>query len=54
MKPLLRSVRKFTLTPSAMTADEEEHRESGRRLSSIGYDATMPKALDGLAARPAG
>jgi alkylhydroperoxidase family enzyme len=28
---------------------EEEHRESGRRLSSIGYDATMAKALEGLA-----
>ena len=25
---------------------EEEHRESGRRLASIGYDATMAKALD--------
>jgi uncharacterized peroxidase-related enzyme len=33
---------------------EEEHRESGRRLASIGYDATMAKALEGLAAREAG
>jgi hypothetical protein len=33
---------------------EEEHRESGRRLASIGYDATMAKALDGLAANKTG
>jgi uncharacterized peroxidase-related enzyme len=31
---------------------EEEHRESGRRLASIGYDATMAKALDALTADP--
>jgi uncharacterized peroxidase-related enzyme len=33
---------------------EEEHRESGRRLASIGYDATMAKAIEALAARPMG
>jgi hypothetical protein len=27
---------------------EDEHRESGRRLSSIGYDATMAKARDSV------
>jgi uncharacterized peroxidase-related enzyme len=29
---------------------EEEHRESGRRLASIGYDATMAKAIEARAA----
>jgi hypothetical protein len=33
---------------------EEEHRESGRRLASIGYDATMDKAREALAAKKAG
>jgi uncharacterized peroxidase-related enzyme len=33
---------------------EEEHRESGRRLASIGYAATMAKAREGLAAKRAG
>ena len=33
---------------------EEEHRESGRRLASIGYDGTMEKARDALAAKQAG
>lgn len=91
MKPLLRYVRKLTLTPSLMSADdaaavraagwsedalfdaicicgfsnlmnrvvdavgligtEEEHRESGRRLSGLGYEATMAKALEALAGR---
>ena len=37
-----------------LVGTEDEHRESGRRLSSIGYDATMAKALEGLAARPTG
>ncbi len=29
---------------------EEEHRESGQRLASLGYDGTMSKARDALAA----
>jgi uncharacterized peroxidase-related enzyme len=33
---------------------EEEHRESGRRLSSIGYEATMAKVSEALSARDGG
>jgi uncharacterized peroxidase-related enzyme len=33
---------------------EEEHRESGRRLASIGYDATMAKAIEGRSAHQIG
>ena len=33
---------------------EEEHRESGRRLASHGYDATMNKAREALAAPDGG
>lgn len=32
---------------------EEEHRESGRRLATLGYDATMAKAREALAAKKA-
>jgi uncharacterized peroxidase-related enzyme len=33
---------------------EAEHRESGQRLATLGYDATMAKAREAMAARKAG
>ncbi len=34
-----------------LVGTEEEHRESGHRLATLGYDATMSKALEALAAQ---